>query len=179
MALLDYACGALEQVGYHADDAKAIVSQLVNQDMDATDLASRTELLAQLRARARLGEGSEAGAGQHDTPRNPEEQAAFDRLRLLEEPVWIDIDDAEGNTVRRRLAWVSARTGQTLLVNRRGQRIPASDLDALARQLAAGRLRILSEDIAPAEAAWESTTNSLHRIAESGNLQEMEPSHGS
>lgn len=179
MALLDYACGALEQVGYHADDAKAIVSQLVNQDMDATDLASRTELLVQLRARARLGEGSEAGTGQHDTPRNPEEQAAFDRLRLLEEPVWIELDDAEGNTVRRRLAWVSARTGQTLLVNRRGQRIPASDLDALARQLAAGRLRILSEDIAPAEAAWESTTNSLHRIAESGNLQEMEPTHGS
>lgn len=179
MTLLDYACGALEQVGYHADDAKAIVSQLVNQDMDATDLASRTELLVQLRARARLGEGSEAGTGQHDTPRNPEEQAAFDRLRLLEEPVWIELDDAEGNTVRRRLAWVSARTGQTLLVNRRGQRIPASDLDALARQLAAGRLRILSEDIAPAEAAWESTTNSLHRIAESGNLQEMEPTHGS
>ena len=81
--------------------------------------------------------------------------------------------------MRRRLAWVSARTGQTLLVNRRGQRIPASDLDALARRLAAGRLRILSEDIAPAEAAWESTTNSLHRIAESGNLQEMEPTHGS
>ena len=29
----------------------------------------------------------------------------------------IELDDAEGNTVRRRLAWVSARTGQTLLVD--------------------------------------------------------------
>ena len=44
------------------------------------------------RACSRMGE---AGAGQHDTPRNPEEQAAFDRLRLLEEPVWIELDDAD------------------------------------------------------------------------------------
>ena len=169
---------ALEQVGYHAEDARAIAAQLVDGSSEEADLASRTELLVQLRARTRLGEGSEAASTKRNQPRSVQEQEAFDRLRLLEEPVWVEIEGESGHQLRRRLAWVSPRTGQTLLVNRRGQRIASDDLDTLARHMAAGRMRLLSEDLAPAEAAWDSTTNSLQRIAESNSLGGMEASNG-
>lgn len=158
---------ALEQVGYHADDATAIARQLANGRAEDADLASRTELLVQLRARARLGEGNAAQPGTDLPPRTPAEQAAFERLRALQEPVWVEFDeDADASTVRRRLAWVSQRTGQTLVVNRRGLRSMSEDSDVLARKLAEGRMRLLDDDVGPAEAAWEATMASLQRIGE-------------
>ena len=43
----------------------------------------------------------------------------------------------------------------------------SEDLDLLARKLAAGKMRVLDVDVAPAEAAWEATMASLQRIGES------------
>ena len=76
-------------------------------------------------------------------------------------------EDADNTTIRRRLAWISQHTHQTLLVNRRGLRTLSEDLDVLARKLATGKMRVLEVDIAPAEAAWEATMASLQRIGES------------
>ena len=160
--------GALEQVGYHADDASAIARQLANGRAEDADLASRTELLVQLRARARLGEGNAAAPGTELPTRSTEEEAAFRQLRALQEPVWVEFDeDADNNTIRRRLAWISQHTHQTLVVNRRGLRTLSDDLDVLARKLAIGKMRVMEVDIAPAEAAWEATMASLQRIGES------------
>lgn len=171
--------GALEQVGYHADDATAIARQLANGRAEDADLASRTELLVQLRARARLGEGNVAAPGTDLPPRNAAEEAAFRQLRALQEPTWVEFDeDADENTVRRRLAWTSQHTHQTLVVNRRGMRTLSEDLDVLARKLAAGKLRVLEVDVAPAEAAWEATMASLQRIAESEGQQAREDGRG-
>ncbi|MEG2940713.1 MAG: DUF1631 family protein [Thermomonas sp.] len=159
---------ALEQVGYHAEDATAIARQLANGRAEDADLASRTELLVQLRARARLGESNTAAPDTELPARTPAEQAAHERLRVLVEPVWVEFDEAaDGSTVRRRLAWVSPRTGQTLVVNRRGLRSISEDLDVLSRKLANGSMRLLEDDVGPAEAAWEATMASLQRIAES------------
>lgn len=159
---------ALEQVGYHAEDATAIARQLANGRAEDADLASRTELLVQLRARARLGERNAAAPDTDLPPRTPSEQAAHERLRVLVEPVWVEFDEAaDGSTVRRRLAWVSQRTGQTLVVNRRGLRSISEDLDVLSRKLANGSMRLLEQDVGPAETAWEATMASLQRIAES------------
>lgn len=178
-ALLTRVQAALEQVGYHADDAHAIARQLANGRAEDADLASRTELLVQLRARARLGEGNAALPGTDLPPRTQAEQAAFERLRLLQEPVWVEFDeDADASTVRRRLAWVSQRTGQTLVVNRRGLRSMSEDSDVLARKLADGSMRLLEDDIGPAEAAWEATMASLQRIAEGEGQQVAEAAHG-
>ena len=170
---------ALEQVGYHADDASAIARQLANGRAEDADLASRTELLVQLRARARLGEGTAAAPGTELPTRNAEEEAAFRQLRALQEPVWVEFDeDADNSTIRRRLAWISQHTNQTLVVNRRGLRTLSEDLDVLARKLAAGRMRVLDVDVAPAEAAWDATMASLQRIGENNGLQTPEVGHG-
>jgi hypothetical protein len=170
---------ALEQVGYHADDATAIARQLANGRAEDADLASRTELLVQLRARARLGEGNTIAPGTELPTRSAEEEAAFRQLRSLQDSVWVEFDeDADATTVRRRLAWISQHTSQTLVVNRRGLRTLSEDLDLLARKLATGRMRVLDADVAPAETAWEATMASLQRIAENEGQQGREDGHG-
>lgn len=170
---------ALAQVGYHADDGAAIARQLANGRAEDEDLASRTELILQLRARARLGQDS-APHATSDTPiRNPAQQAACEKLRThAKQGCWIELDDDEETPVRRRLAWVSARTPQALVLNRRGLRVAAhEDLDALARLAVAGKLRILDEDLAPAESAWEATMANLQRISGSA-ANDTERAHG-
>lgn len=177
---IDQVRAALEQVGYHAEDANAIARQLANGRGETDDLASRTELLVQLRARARLGEGNaaapSAGGSTHAAP-GPDVQAAHEQLRALQRQAWIELDEDE-HPVRRRLAWVSAGSGQALVVNRRGLRVGNDDLDALARKLAAGRMRLLEADPTPAESAWDTTMNSLQRIAMSEGPLDGELGHG-
>ncbi len=158
---------ALGQVGYHADDAGAIARQLANGRAEDADLASRTELIVQLRARARLGEESVARAAATQAPRSPAEQAAHATLAAQTDGCWIDLfDPADDSVVRRRLAWLSTRNGHALVLNRRGLR--SSDdgsVDALARKLAAGHLRLVDADVHPAEVAWQATMTNLARIA--------------
>lgn len=167
---------ALGQVGYHADDACAIARQLANGRADDDSLASRTELVVQLKARARLGQDKLALAGNTLAKRSSVEQAAFSRLGEIREGCWIELqDEAQGSVVRRRLAWTSARTGHALLLNRRSLRVDGDDLDGLARKLAAGTLQLV-EDIHPAETAWQATLANLQRIA--SNDVAPEASHG-
>ena len=178
-SFLDQIRTALEQVGYHAEDAAAIAGQLANGQGTDDDLASRTELLVQLRARARLGEDSATATNDNATPRSPDEQAAYERLRTLTLPLWIDIDEEnQDDPQRRRLAWISANTDQVLLVNRRGLRVGSDGLDSLARKLASGRLRLPETHAAPASNAWDATLNSLLRIAQGDIAQDREPDHG-
>lgn len=166
-ALLLKVQSALGQVGYHADDAGAIARQLVNGRGEEADLASRTELVVQLKARARLGEEQLGNTEKKLPMRTPAEDDAFERLCVAGHGCWIDLyDPVDERAIRRRLAWVSERTGQTLVLNRRSLRVDTEGLDALARRLAAGELQLVDEDVYPAEMAWRSTFGNLHRIAE-------------
>lgn len=177
-AFLEQIRTALEQVGYHADDAIAIAAQLAHGQGSDDDQASRTELLVQLRARGRLGEGSAVSAATAAASRTPEEQAAYERLRSLPLPLWVEIDDdGQDGPQRRRLAWVSEHTDQVLLVNRRGLRAGNDTLDSLARKLAAGRLRLPEQHVAPAAAAWDAALSSLQRIAPDEDTHAREPGH--
>ena len=98
------------------------------------------------------------------------------RLRAQEAASVPLFDPADDRTVRRRLAWLSPRSGHALILNRRGLRVNGdSNLDALARSLAAGRLRLVSADVHPAELAWRATLANLERIA-GGSPQEA--AHG-
>jgi hypothetical protein len=164
---------ALGQVGYHAEDAGAIARQLANGRTEDVDLASRTELIVQLKARARLGEENVARANATQAPRTPAEQAAHAALLAHADGCWIDLfDPADDSVVRRRLAWLSARSGHALLLNRRGLRVPGdANLDALARHLASGRLQLLDADLHPAELAWQATMANLERIAGDANRE--------
>lgn len=158
---------ALGQVGYHAEDAGAIARQLANGRSEDADLASRTELIVQLRARARLGEETVARAAAAQQPRTPAEHAAHATLAAQADGRWIDLfDPSDDSVVRRRLAWLSPRSGHALLLNRRGLRVThETNLDALARKLASGQLQLVDADVYPAEVAWQATMANLERIA--------------
>lgn len=165
---------ALGSVGYHADDAATIARQLANGRAEEEDeLSSRTELIVQLKARARLGEEQVPRAVPPPRARTAAEDAAYARLAQLADGCWIELQDiATDGMVRRRLAWTSALSDQALLLNRRGTRVAEEHtLDSLARMLADGRLRVLEEDLYPAEQAWRATHASLQRIADA-NAQE-------
>lgn len=163
---------ALGQVGYHSDDAAAIARQLANGRMEDADLASRTELIVQLKSRTRLGEENVSHAGSPHLTLSPAEQLAHAQLATQVQARWIDLlDPADDSVVRRRLAWVSPRSGHALLTNRRGQRVEGGNLDALARMFAANRLRMVADDVPPATIAWQATVSALERIA-GGNESE-------
>ena len=100
-------------------------------------------------------------------PLGPAERAAHETLVAQADGCWIDLfDPADDSVVRRRLAWLSARSGHALILNRRGLRTTDDpSVDALARKLAAGRLRLVGTDVHPAEAAWQATMANLERIA--------------
>lgn len=168
---------ALGQVGYHADDANSIACQLANGRTEDDEQSSRTELILQLKARARLG-GDDAP--QNTTPlplRTPQEEQAYALLAGVTDACWLDmVDPKEGRVVRRRLGWVSQRSGQALILNRRGQRISTENLDSLARRMAADQLQMVKTDIHPAEAAWQAILVNLNRLA--GDESTQEASHG-
>lgn len=178
-AVLEQVRSALEQVGYHAEDAGAIAAQLANRPDADDDHGSRTELLVQLRARARLGAaGDTPQPASSPAPRTPAEEAAYRRLRTLTLPAWVDIDEpGQDGPQRRRLAWISQHTDQVLLVNRRGLRVGNDNLDGLARKLADGRLRLLENVAPPAANAWDATLNSLQRIAPGDAAPDKEARH--
>ena len=158
---------ALSLVGYHAEEAGMIARAIANgRAEEEEELASRTELVVQLRARTRLGDDRDAVAAGEDTPRTAPQQAAWDRLAGLVEAQWVDLRLAgRDGPVRRRLAWTSPRSGQALLLNRRGMRAEDATLDELCRRLAAGDLALVEAEIHPAELAWQSTYASLEHIA--------------
>lgn len=161
--LLERILTSLEQVGYHPDDARAIAAEFSGTARGHQDLTSRTELLLQLRNRARLGEGVI-----DDGPRAPLPEAASAALERMKRPGarhWIEWEEPSGQRVRRHLAWASARTGQTLLLNRRGQRVPGDDLDTLARRIGAGEAQLLAVDLSPAEMSWQAVTRALQQLA--------------
>ncbi|MFS8137352.1 MAG: DUF1631 family protein [Thermomonas sp.] len=163
----------LGQVGYHAEDANAIACQLANGRADDDDLASRTEVILQLKARTRLG-GDDAPQKAASIPRSNSEDKAFSTLANLTSACWLDINNpAEERIIRRRLAWVSPRSGHALILNRRGLRVANDDLDSLARRLASGQLQVVETDKHPAEVAWQAIFANLARIAGDASTQEV------
>ncbi|MEO6227333.1 MAG: DUF1631 family protein, partial [Thermomonas sp.] len=165
----------LGQVGYHAEDANAIARQLANGRTDDDDLASRTEVILQLKARARLG--GDAPQRATSLPRTKWEEEAYATLAKLTSACWVDINNpAEERKIRRRLAWVSQRSGHALILNRRGLRVANDDLDSLARRLASGELQLVEADKHPAEVAWHAIFANLARIA--GDASAKEGNHG-
>ena len=151
----------MQQVGYHADDALLIARHLVGAIAeDSDEAATRTELAMRIKARARLGAG--ARTADTDVPRNPTEEAALDSLHELPFGCWIEFIADDGRVTRRRLAWFSAETGHALFVNQRGQRVDETTLDQLARQIAAGRARIVhAEQGRVVDRAWHAALQSL------------------
>ncbi len=157
---------ALSRVGYHADEAKAISQRLAGTHGEE-DSASKTELAAALKARARLG-GRDSKKKKDDIPpRSAEEEAQYDRLRVLPFGTWIEFTtNQQGDVIRKRLSWYSSITDNALFVNLRGQRIGEQSLDSLARMFARGQARVVTVERARViDRAWQATLAALRGLA--------------
>ena len=162
----------LLQIGYHAEEAERIARHLGEPEAaDAdTDADSRTALAHALRQRARLGEG-QAGAPRAEReplpPRSAAEQEAHDLLRTLPFGTWLEFTvNQQGDRVRRRLSWYSTLTDNALFVNQRGQRVAEQTLDSVARLMAAGQARVVTQRQARLlDRAWQATVQALQRFA--------------
>ncbi|UTA55291.1 DUF1631 domain-containing protein [Lysobacter soli] len=164
---------ALTQVGYHVEDAGAISRQLVTGTVAANDdAASRTELALKLKARTRLG--TDDAPAPKAAERTPKEQECWRHLRTLPFGTWFEFDIGDaGEVVRRRLSWFSPVTDNALFVNQRGQRVAEQSLDSLARQVAAGRARVVTEEKSRlVDRAWGAVMGALGQLVGHNNHSE-------
>jgi hypothetical protein len=159
---------ALLQVGYHQDEAAAIARRLSTPG-GADDSSSRTELTARLRARTRLGEQAEASDPRRVAPlaRSTAEDDCYRQLRTLPFGTWFEFTtNQQGDIRRQRLSWYSLITDNALFVNQRGQKVGEHSLDALARLMAHGQVRIVTEDKGRLiDRAWQATLRTLRSLA--------------
>ncbi len=169
-ALQTHVEAALGQVGYHGDEAAVIAQRLTSHRSDDEHDASRTELAMKLKARTRLGEDAERARRPALPPRTPEEQAQHEHLRTLPFGTWIEFTtNQQGDVVRRRMSWFSPITDHVLFVNQRGQRTGEQSLDAVARLMASGNARVVTEDRGHlVDRAWQAAMSALRSFAGRG-----------
>lgn len=165
---------ALVKVGYHDGDATAITGRLLagaDEPEPEGEGNSRTELAMKLKSRVRLGQSTETSDPVSvSTPLPPlseAERAQFERIRHLPFGTWFEFPDAEGTHVRRRMSWFSTVTGNALFVNHRGQRAAEHSLEWLARELHAGRVKVvMAEEGTVIDRAWQSIMGALRSFAQ-------------
>lgn len=136
------------------------------------DPPSATDLAIRLKQRQRLGEqrNQEAPQPTHAAvvpPLGLREARIHNHLRQLPYGTWFEFTDpAGGKSTHYKLAWFSPVSGNSLFVNRRGQRSDVMNLQELARAIADGRVRELPpHDDNLLDRAWHALTNSLLRPA--------------
>lgn len=165
---------ALIKVGYHDGDAAAITSRLLAREDEPEPEGegnSRTELAMKLKSRVRLGQNADASEAAAAAPPPPPlsepERAQFERIRHLPFGTWFEFPEAEGGSVRRRMSWFSTVTGNALFVNHRGQRAAEHSLDWLARELHAGRVKVvMAEEGTVIDRAWQSIMGALKSFSQ-------------
>ena len=160
---------ALLQIGYHQDEAGAIARHLAHTQGDEA-APSRTELTARLKARMKPGGEAATAHKPEPPPRTPEEDACHVQLRTLPFGTWFEfVRNQQGDVQRQRLSWFSLTTGNALFVNQRGQKIGETTLDELARLMARGQARIVTEDQGRLiDRAWQATLKALRSLAGMG-----------
>ncbi|WMJ70368.1 DUF1631 family protein [Stenotrophomonas sp. 24(2023)] len=157
---------ALVQVGYHADEATAVARRLSTPGGE-DDSTSRTELSARLKQRARLGgqAGDATPAATTPPARDATQDACYRDLLALPFGSWFEFTQ-DGAPRRLRLSWYSRLTDHALFVNARGQKALETQLDTLARQMADGQVRVVTEDKARLiDRAWQATLGALRTLA--------------
>jgi hypothetical protein len=135
------------------------------------DPPSATDLAIRLKQRQRLGEhrAEEAPATQAAVvpPLGLREARIHNHLRQLPFGTWFEFtDQATGKSVQQKLAWFSPVSGNSLFVNRRGQRNDVMNLQELARAIADGRVREMpAHEEKLIDRAWHALTTTLLRPA--------------
>lgn len=173
---------SLGQVGYHAEDAKAIAVRLTSHENDeeagTDDPASRTELALRLKARSRLGgEDVKAGGAARQPPLDAQEKACLEQIKALPFGSWLEfVINQQGEVVRRRMSWFSTLTGHVVFVNARGHRVGDHTLEGLARMMAQGQLRpMASEKSNLIDRAWGAIVTALKGFQGKGKTAGQDP----
>ena len=161
---------ALKRVGYHDEEAGAIARRMSTPGGEDETL-SRTELLAKLKGKSRLGVDEAKQAAEEAKPKQPArnevENAFYQQLRVLPFGTWFEfVYNQQGDSRRQRLSWYSLITDNALFVNARGQKIAEHTLDALARLMAQNQVRIVTEDKGRLiDRAWQATLRALRALS--------------
>ena len=161
---------SLSQVGYHAEEAKAIASRLVDPATGTEDdAASRTELTMRLKSRGKLGSELQTSTS-GKIALNNEQQAKLEQVKQLPFGTWFEFDDeTTGKKVRRRLSWFSTITGHVLFVNQRGQKVGETTLEKLAIDLDGGKVKLMAtEKGSLIDRAWNGVLNALRSFSGQG-----------
>lgn len=136
------------------------------------DPPSATDLAIRLKQRQRLGEHRAQETAQPTQaavvpPLGLREARIHNHLRQLPFGTWFEFTDpASGKATQQKLAWFSPISGNSLFVNRRGQRNDVMNLQELARAIAEGRVREMPpQEENLLDRAWHALTNNLRRPA--------------
>lgn len=117
-----------------------------------------------------------AGDAVPPAPADPLERRILQRLRQTSFGTWFEFAYANGQTVRRKLAWYSPISGRCLLVTRRGQRSDETSLAQLAHEIASGRVREApSQRESMLDRAWRGLTGNLRMTATSDRRSAPRP----
>jgi hypothetical protein len=176
----------LAQVGYHEDEVRAVVDRVFSSESPERDdtAISQTDLAMRLKSKMRLGETVAADAPmqsaqlrQASLQLNAEESQMLERLKSMPAGAWFElIGKAASDRTRLKLSWLSSTSGRCLLVNQRGARVDECDLDHLARDIVAGRVRLSPpERESLVDRSWKTVATTLRQFvseAQSGAVQQ-------
>ncbi len=177
----------LAQVGYHDDEVRAVVDRVFTPDRAEQDdtAISQTDLAMRLKGKMRLGETVAADAPlqsaqlrQASLQLNAEETQMLERLKAMPAGAWFElVGKTPNDRTRLKLSWLSPMSGRCLLVNQRGARVDECDLDHLARDIVAGRVRLSpAERESLVDRSWKAVASTLRQFviaAQDGVVQQQ------
>ena len=158
----------LVQIGLHASEAAQLAHRVLDREVPGDEKSTQTELLVKLKSRPRLGE-QDGGGSNAAAPLNPDEQRHLSRLRALPFNSWFECRlDAQGRRAQRKLIW-HGESGRCLLVNARGASAAECNLEQLAREMAAGHMRLLPrQEQSLVDRAWHTVVASVRQFGRAG-----------
>lgn len=174
---------ALSDIGYLDADAASIAMQLVPVPGPAPDPDEQQRLADQLCSLPHVQPvpATEPAVAPETPvvalpPRSAEEQQWHERLMHSPYGLWLEWRDetTPSQWLRRRLAWFGTVTDRALIVNAHGHRVMDTSLDAIARLMAAGSVRLADAEAgAPRllERAWQAAKRAL-RLGQSPRTQQ-------
>jgi len=174
----------LAQVGYHDDEVRAVVDRVFTPERAEHDdtAISQTDLAMRLKSKMRLGETVAAEAPlqtaqlrQASLQLNAEETQMLERLKSMPAGAWFElIGKTPNDRTRLKLSWSSAMSGRCLLVNQRGARVDECDLDHLARDIVAGRVRLSPpERESLVDRSWKAVATTLSQFVTSASTTQQ------
>jgi hypothetical protein len=163
--------GGLHQVGLHSDDVGALVGNLFIRSPTPAAAEQIRRIDEVLKDKPRLGGDTAPAPAAAAAPLpslTPAEAEILAQLKRTPFGTWFEfVQNQQGDTVRRKLAWFSPVTGHCLFVNQRGARTEDFTMEILAREMARGQARVaVVESASLIDRAWKAIVDMLRPASE-------------